>query len=136
MRWLAVWILGSVAVVAAAAALLLTYVVDLAELAQWATVAAVAVGLASIAVAVWAARRPGGRASPAPEEGGVSNRIDGRVSGTAIQAGTITGGVTATSHAGDHIDLSRGTFHGSVAGKNIEQRRADRAAESTDEDGQ
>ncbi|MFE3455934.1 hypothetical protein ACFXKD_00190 [Nocardiopsis aegyptia] len=48
-------------------------------------------------------------------QAGVSNRIDGTVSGSAVQAGTIHGGVT--HHDGDHIDFSGGTFNAKVVGK-------------------
>ncbi|KIH98038.1 hypothetical protein LP52_15080 [Streptomonospora alba] len=121
---------------AAVAAALLKYVMDLDELAQWAAVAAVAVGIAAIAVAIWSARRSGGSAAPVPRAGGVSNRIEGNVSGTVIQADTITGGVTHATYAGDRIDLSHGTFHGSVAGKHSGHTRPRRESENTDEDEQ
>ncbi|WP_053617081.1 hypothetical protein [Nocardiopsis sp. NRRL B-16309] len=58
---------------------------------------------------------------------GVSNRIEGGVSGIAIQAGRIQGGVNG--YGGDHVDFSGGTFHDRVVGKeehHHEGARADR----------
>ncbi|MFE3456657.1 hypothetical protein ACFXKD_03870 [Nocardiopsis aegyptia] len=49
-----------------------------------------------------------------PQRGG-TNRIDGGMTGIAIQAGTIHGGVNR--YDGDHVDFSGGTFHDRVVGK-------------------
>ncbi|GLU49181.1 hypothetical protein [Nocardiopsis ansamitocini] len=42
--------------------------------------------------------------APRAEESGVANTITGDVSGIAVQARTIHGGVAATAYRGDHLD--------------------------------
>ncbi|UOE22278.1 hypothetical protein NI17_024000 (plasmid) [Thermobifida halotolerans] len=49
----------------------------------------------------------------APARGAVSNTITGNVSGTAVQAHTISGGITTTYH-GDHVDQ-----RGARAGRDV-----------------
>ncbi|TQN30176.1 hypothetical protein FHX37_0037 [Haloactinospora alba] len=45
------------------------------------------------------------------------NRVEGDVRGTAVQAGTVHGDVSAPSYGGDHVDFRGSTFHGPVTGK-------------------
>ncbi|MFE3456661.1 hypothetical protein ACFXKD_03890 [Nocardiopsis aegyptia] len=107
MRWLWTWILGSVALVLAAAWVLPRLLPDLGlgldELNQLAGIASLAVAVATGAVTVWTVRHP-----PAADDRGTPAHGGG--AGTPA-AGGGTGAVR------EHIDFSGGTFHGPVTGK-------------------
>jgi len=61
----------------------------------------------------------------------VSNTITGDVTGTAVQARTVHGGVGNTTYGGDHVDFSHGRFQGPVTGTKIEHHHEDTRVEQT-----
>ncbi|OOC52494.1 MULTISPECIES: hypothetical protein [Nocardiopsis] len=65
-------------------------------------------------------------------QAGVSHQSSGTVSGTAVQAHTLHGGVTNTHNheGGDHVDFSDGTFQGEVVGKKVERHENTRVDQS------
>ncbi|WP_198156338.1 hypothetical protein [Thermobifida cellulosilytica] len=59
-------------------------------------------------------------------EGKVVNTIIGEVTGTAIQAHTIHGGITTTTYQGDHIDQRHARAGRDVIGVQYDQHRGPR----------
>ncbi|NYJ32882.1 hypothetical protein [Nocardiopsis aegyptia] len=128
-KWLCAAVLGVIALILvgfwAAPRLWPDLGLGLDELNQLAGIVSLPVGVASLLVGLWALRSPSG--SPA-SPGGVTNTITGNPTGPTVQAHTVTGGVGNTTHhhgGGDHIDVSGGTFHDKVVGKEEHHHRPD-----------
>jgi len=87
-----VWALG-VAVVTSGLGVATNLATDLKD-SWWAWLAVGALTVVSAGVSVWL------QSSDAPPTPATNNEVHGTVSGTAIQAGTISGSVTTTDHSG------------------------------------